>query len=148
MAPNATLVRPTTVRPAPAVPRSHFRCVAFYAFFVALSAAAGAYGLWSGTLALPPTLAARLPFQSSELAAVALFACVAVPFAALARFAQRNDRRTDLLAVLAGTVLTGWILVQVLLLSTFSTTHLFYLGVAATFLALGRTAIPTRRFTD
>ena len=88
------------------------RGLAVFAAVNALSAYAGAVALATGLTGVGDRLNARLPFDSPVFGAVALILIVAVPMTVLARAAWQGDRRTDSLAVLAGALLVGWIVVE------------------------------------
>lgn len=100
-------------------PNRHL-ALAVFAGINALAAWFGAMGLISGFLALPPELADRLPFGSPVLGGLALAAIVAVPLTLLAWCAATGDGRTAQVAELTGGLLVAWILVQVVILRSFS----------------------------
>ena len=87
---------------------------------MATAAVAGAVGLISGSLDLGATVTARLPADSPELAGVALAVVVALPMTAAAVAGARRLPASDDLAVLAGSALIGWIVVEAAVIRTFS----------------------------
>jgi hypothetical protein len=111
--------------------------LAVAAALVSFSAAAGAVGLISGALTLGEIIQ-RVPLESPVLAGVALAVSVAVPFGVLSVHAARRSPRTDQLAVLAGAALVGWIVVQVLVIRTFSWFQPTYLAIGLLFVRAGR----------
>lgn len=96
------------------------RAMAVCAALVASSAIGGSLGLATGTLEMGSGVNERLPFASPVLGGVALGLFVAVPFAGLAVAAWRGHAGTDALALLAGSVLVGWIIVEVAVIREFS----------------------------
>lgn len=87
---------------------------------VAVGAAAGAAGLATASLDLGATIVRRLPFQSTVVAAVALLAIVALPMAWGAVESWLGRRRANVLAVVAGALLVGWIVVELAVIRAFS----------------------------
>ena len=83
------------------------RGMAVAAAAVALPAVGGAVSLANGTIDMGEAIIDRFPWESVELAGVALFACVAVPFAALAVLAWRGSPRTPQATVAAGNAARG-----------------------------------------
>ena len=63
---------------------------------------------------------ARLPFASPVLAGAALAALVGVPMASSAVEAWQGADRAEVMAVGAGSLLVGWIVVQVGVIRSFS----------------------------
>ena len=121
---------------SPTVGHRH-RWLAVAAAAVALPAVGGAVSLANGTIDMGEAIVDRFPWQSVELAGLALFACVAVPFAALAVLAWRGShgpaghrgRRAA-----AG----AWIVVQLLVIRTLSFFHPTYLAIGLSFAWVGR----------
>jgi hypothetical protein len=74
----------------------------------------------SGALDFGRSITDRLPFDSPNLAGLALAATVGFPFTVLTVLAGRNDPRTNGAAISAGVVLIGWIVVQVAVIRSFS----------------------------
>ena len=109
------------------------------AAFNAVAAWGGAIALLGGATDFGETATARLPFESLVLAGLALAVAVAVPLSVLAWAEWRGTRWADSWALLAGVVLIGWILLQIVVLRTFSFFQPTYLLVGAYFvLASGR----------
>lgn len=108
---------------------------------VAVSAYGGAIGLVLGALGLPAELEARLPFGSPVLGGLALALVVALPSTVLARFAWRDDPRTDPMALVAGVLLVGWIVVELVFIRELSFFHPAYVLVGVVLLWLGRHGI-------
>lgn len=123
--PPAVSVRPTARRP----------WLAGFAALNALAAWGGAIALVFGGVDFGERTNARLPFDSLVLAGLALAAIVAVPLTVLARSAWVGSDRADDLALIAGSMLIGWIVVQVLVLRTFSLFQPAYLGVGVVLVA-------------
>jgi hypothetical protein len=96
------------------------RGLAVYAAAIALSAYYGAAGLVLGFLPGVDDLRPRLPFDSTLLGGLALLLVVAVPASATAVLAWRHDPRAAPAAVGSGTLLVGWIVVEVLVIREFS----------------------------
>jgi hypothetical protein len=110
-------------------------CVA--AGVTAASAYGGAIGLLVGGVDFGDTINHRLPFDSRPLAGLALAAIVGAPFTALAVLAGRDDPRTDCAAIVAGTTLIGWIVVQVVVIRSLSALQPICVIVGAAFLWVG-----------
>jgi hypothetical protein len=87
---------------------------------VATAALAGAVGLVTGSLGLGETVTARLPFASRRVAGAALAAVVGAPMARATVDAWRGTDQADATAVVAGTLLMGWIVVEVGVIRTVS----------------------------
>ena len=88
--------------------------------------------------ALPDEIAGRLPWESHALAGAALLLWVAVPFTALAAAAWRRDPLTDRLSVAAGAAVIAWIVMQILVIRTFSWFQPTYVAIGAGFVWAGR----------
>ncbi len=116
------------------------RLLAGAAALVAASAMAGAAGLAVGFLDMGDELNARLPAHSPVLGAFALGAVVAVPFTELARRAWIGDEQTELAALVAGSSLVGWILVELAVVREVSFLQPFYAAVGLAFVVVGRHA--------
>ena len=87
---------------------------------LAVLAYAGAAGLITGTIDYGPEITARLPFGSSVFGGVALALVVGVPMTLVAYLGARVDARTSLAAVVAGSLLVGWIVVEIGFVRTYS----------------------------
>ncbi|HTZ45045.1 MAG TPA: hypothetical protein VMB79_14385 [Jatrophihabitans sp.] len=133
-------------RPAPpAGGRRHRRpLLAMLAAFVALTALGGALGLLTGLLDAGPVITARLPWASPVAAGLALLAVVGLPGTVLGVLAVRGDRWADAAAVVAGTLLAGWIVVELVVIEEFSLFHPLYLGIGLLLVWAGRRALPGR----
>ncbi len=106
--------------------------------FAAVNAAAawvGALALMSGTLDFGERANHRLPFDSLVFAGCALAALVAIPLTGLAWLAWNGAARTNVVALVTGLMLVGWIVVQVVVLQAFSLFQPTYLCVGAYFIA-------------
>lgn len=134
------VVAPSGASPHPTRPWYRSRgLVGGVAAFNALAAWGGAIALLGGATDFGETATARLPFESLVVAGLALAAAVAVPLTVLAWAEWRDRRWADSWALLAGVVLVGWILLQIVVLRTFSFFQPTYLLVGAYFvLASGR----------
>lgn len=111
--------------------------IAVVAALNVLAAVAGAVGLATGFLRLGPELTSRLPGGSALLGGVALGLLVALPNGALAVLAVRADRRTGPTAIAVGTVLVGWIVVELAFLRELSFFHPLYVAVGLVLVWLG-----------
>ena len=108
-----------------------------YAGIVSVSAYAGAVGLATGALDTGAAINGRLPFHSPAFGGTALALVVGIPTTVLARYAWRGDRNTDRAAVVAGSLLIGWIAVELAVIRELSWLQFLYVGVGATFIAAG-----------
>jgi hypothetical protein len=127
---------------APAVDRH--RGLAIFAGINAVAAWGGAIGLATGALSITPQLEQRLPFASPVLGGLALGTFVAVPLSVLAWCAATGHRRTTSIAAGVGTLLIGWIVVQVLFLRSFSPFQPTYLAIGAGLIVWSRRRTPLR----
>lgn len=75
-----------------------------------------------------PTVTGRLPMHSPILGGIALTAIVAVPCTVLAWLAARADQREGPVAIAAGVLLVGWILVELAFIRELSFFHPAYVG--------------------
>ncbi len=114
------------------------RGLAAASFATAAGAWAGAAGLASGMLDIGPVLDQRLPFKSPVVGAMALTAVVAVPFTVLGVLAWRAASRSGPVAVAAGLLLMGWILVEFAFIRSFSFFHPIYFVIGLCFALVGR----------
>lgn len=87
---------------------------------VALCAWAGAILLTTGTVDLGTRVTSRLPLHSTVFAAIALTAFVAVPMTLTSWLCARHNAYWRIAGAAAGSMLIGWILVQLALIQTFS----------------------------
>ncbi|MBI4933824.1 MAG: alpha/beta fold hydrolase [Actinobacteria bacterium] len=99
----------------------------------AVVAWAGAFGLVTGWVDLGERINDRLPFDSPLLAGFALVMFVAMPLTLLAWSAWQGAARTNDLAFITGLMLIGWVVVQVVVLRSFSLLQPLYLCVGAGF---------------
>jgi hypothetical protein len=111
--------------------------VAAVAIVNTVGAGLGAVGLVTGWLPLDPTAIARLPWDSVVLGGVALGLVVMLPNALLSILALRRDGRCGAASVAAGTLLVGWILVQLAFVREVSLLHPLYLAIGALQMWLG-----------
>ncbi|RDI55249.1 hypothetical protein [Nocardia mexicana] len=88
--------------------------------FVAIWALAGAAGLISGAIDLGATVEERIPFDSPVFAAVALALMVGIPMTFTTVLVARTDPRAPAVAMIAGALLVGWIIVQIYTIEVFS----------------------------
>lgn len=86
---------------------------------VAVSAFGGAVGLTVGSIDLGMSVAHRLPMESPTLGGVAL-AAVGLPMSLAALEEWRATGLADVISVAAGTMLVGWIVVELVTIRTFS----------------------------
>jgi hypothetical protein len=108
------------------------------AAITSISAFGGTIGLLGGALTFPDEILQRIPAESHALAGLALLVWVAVPFAALAVAAGRGSGRTPDLAVGCGLLLVAWIVVQILIIRSFSWFQPTYLVIGLLFIRAGR----------
>ncbi len=114
------------------------RLLATFAALNALSAWSGVVGLVGGGLSFGEELNQRLPFDSLVLAGLALAVVVALPSTILAVLAWRGDPRTAAATTALGVLLIGWIVVQLLVLQSFSFFQPLYAAIGVAFLVAGR----------
>lgn len=119
-----------------ATPTRHRGLGAFLGL-VSLSAYGGVVGFLSGAIDMGPEITSRFPFASPVLAGIALLAVVAVPTTVAAIAALRGSPRTGDLTTVAGVLLVGWIVVQVLVIREFSWFQPAYGLVGLVLLVLG-----------
>jgi hypothetical protein len=134
----------TTLAPRDLRPR-HRWLLACLAAINAPAAWIGMLGLLGGGLSLGPVVTERLPFDSPEVAGVALGALIAVPSTALAAMAFRGDPRSAPLAVRVGGMLILWIVVQLLVIRSFSLFQPICVASGAWLMVLGRRSRPATR---
>lgn len=114
------------------------RGLAVAALAVAVSAWAGAAGLIVGFLSIGTELNQRLPAHSPVVGGIALAVVVAAPFSALGLLAWRGHRGTARAAALAGVVLMGWIVVELIVIRSISFFHPAFLLVGIAFVVASR----------
>lgn len=112
-----------------------------FAACVAVSAWFGMVGLMFDLIGLPEETEHRLPLHSPVLGGIALALVVAVPTTVLAWLAWHDDPRTDQMALTAGILVVGWILVEYLFIREFSFFHPTYLVIGAVLIWIGRSAM-------
>lgn len=96
------------------------RPAALLAGLMAFCAYAGAVGLVGGGIDPGPAVTARLPFGSAALAGFALLLLVGVPMTVAAVTCWHGDPWAAVVLVGAGLALAGWIVVELLVIRTFS----------------------------
>lgn len=109
------------------------RGLALFAAANAVAAWIGAVGLMTGFVDLGDRLEQRLPFDSPLAGGLALATVVAAPLTLLAWAAWRQWPSTDRIAQVAGVLLIGWILVQIVVLHAFSWFQPAYLAIGVGF---------------
>ncbi len=119
------------------------RAIAVIAGLNTVTALAGAVGLAWGFLDLDVVSTSRLPWGSTVVAGVALALLVAAPNALLTVLAARRERSTGLVAVLVGTLLVLWILIELAFIRELSFFHPLYIGVGLALVWLGLRSIST-----
>jgi hypothetical protein len=87
---------------------------------VAIGAVAGAVGLARSSINFGTAINTRLPFESPVFAGGALSVVVGVPMAVAAVQSWRGGRWTNPLAMGAGALLMGWIVVEIGVIRSFS----------------------------
>ena len=118
--------------------------LAILAGAIAVSAYGGALGLIAGFLPLGAVVTSRLPFASPVLGGIALLVVVAIPATAVAGLAARGDRRAADMAVAAGVLLAGWIVVELAFIRELSFFHPLFLVAGGLLIWLGVRARPRR----
>ena len=116
------------------------RAIGALAVVTAVSAYAGATGLVTGLLATDGTLDSRLPFASPVFGGIALACIVGVPSTVLAVQAFRRDTSFAVAAVVVGTLLIGWIGVELAFIRELSFFHPIYAAIGVVFLRAGLAA--------
>ena len=124
-----------STRTDPAI-REH-RALGVTSACVAVAAGMGAIALLIGATDFGPELNGRLPFASPRFAGVALLVVVALPMTVVAVFASRHDPRAPTAAIVAGALLVGWIVIQLVVLRSFSWLQPICAALGATVLLLG-----------
>jgi len=104
---------------------------------VALSAFVGAAGLMTGFMDPGTTIDARLPFASSAFGGIALAVVVGVPMTVAAIDAWRSNPQMDTMAIGAGMLLVGWIVVEMAVIRSFSWLQPALLSVGVAIAAAG-----------
>jgi hypothetical protein len=103
---------------------------------IALGAIGGSVALIGGAASLGSTINARLPFKSPVLAGIALFFVVAIPMTAAAISSFRGAASQNRLAMYAGAILMGWIVIELAFIRSFSWLQpAFFLAGAAVSIA-------------
>jgi hypothetical protein len=119
-----------------ATPTRH-RALGVFLGLVALSAYGGVAGFLAGAIDMGPEITSRFPFASPVLAGIALLSVVALPTTVAAVAAWRGSPRTGDLTTVAGVLLVGWIVVQVLVIREFSWFQPVYASIGLVLLVLG-----------
>jgi hypothetical protein len=132
----------TPASPPVAPPLWRRRGLAVFAAINAAAAWAGAVGLATGAIGLGDRLEDRLPFASPVLGGLALATVVAVPLSVLAWQAWTGDRRAGGTSLVAGTLLVGWIVLQLAFLQELSFFHPAYVAIGIVFISAGLRSRP------
>jgi hypothetical protein len=111
--------------------------LALSAGLMATSAIAGAAGLVSGFIDIGHRLNGRLPFGSPVVGGLALAVVVGLPFFVTAQRAWRGDRRSGEAALVAGTLLVLWIVVELAFIRELSFLHPLCAVIGAAFAVVG-----------
>jgi hypothetical protein len=104
---------------------------------VAVNAYAGSVALAIGVVDFGATIIERLPFGSPVFAAIALTVIVAVPMTIACWFAARGYPRLPPAAIAAGTLLIGWVVVQIAFIQTVNWLHAVMVVAGLAVLATG-----------
>ncbi|GAA3463770.1 putative membrane protein YfcA [Saccharothrix longispora] len=88
--------------------------------FVALNAVIGGIGFLGGGIDMGPVITSRFPWHSPVVAGSALLVAVAAPMISVVFLALRRDRRWSGAAMAAGLALICWIVLQLLVIRTYS----------------------------
>ncbi|MGB8857723.1 MAG: CoA-binding protein [Ilumatobacteraceae bacterium] len=111
--------------------------VALAAGLMAASALVGGAGLIGGFIDIGHRLNSRLPFSSPVFGGIALAVVVGIPFVVLAKYAWRGDRRSGEAALVAGTLLVGWIVIELAFIREVSFLHPLCAVAGAAFAVVG-----------
>lgn len=87
---------------------------------IAVLAYGGAAGLITGVIDFGAEINARLPFHSPVFGGAALAVVVGAPMTVAAWLAARRDTRSSIAAVIAGSLLVGWIAVEIGFVQSYS----------------------------
>ncbi len=117
--------------------------LAVFAAVNAIAAWGGALGLITGFLDLGE-IEQHLPFESPVLGGIALAVVVACPLTLLTWSAWTGSDSTGTVALVTGVLIIGWIVVQVLVIRTFSPFQPAYLVVGGVLIALSGRLRPGR----
>lgn len=128
---------------APTAPMPHRGALAALTLFVGLTALAGGVELiaWprgNPAMGLDVTALRYSPFTDFVLPGLILFVCVGLSNTAAAILALRRHPRTAPLALFAGAMITGWIVIEALLLRTAHPLQALYLALGLATLTLAR----------
>lgn len=113
--------------------------LAVTAGLMAASALAGAAGLIAGFIDLGGRLNDRLPFGSPVFAGLALSVVVGLPFFLVASYAWNGDRRSGEAALVAGSLLVLWIVVELAFIREVTFLHPLCAVIGAAFAIVGST---------
>lgn len=111
--------------------------LAVSAGLMAASALAGAAGLIGGFIDMGDRLNGRLPFGSPVVGGLALSMVVGLPFFLVASYAWRGDRRSGEAALVAGSLLVLWIVVELAFIRELSFLHPLCAVIGAAFAIVG-----------
>ncbi len=103
-----------------------------------MSAWTGAVALMFGWISLGPGVSERLPFDSPVIGGIALMLVVAMPMSLLFIVARCESRRTRVTALVAGALLVGWIIVELVFIREFSWFHPLYVALGVVVILVGR----------
>lgn len=117
--------------------------LAAFAGLNALAAGVGAVGLATGLIALGDEIESRLPLASPVVAGLGLAMVVALPLSALTLLAWVGHPAVAPAEVVAGSMLVGWITIEVAFIREFSWLQLVYGAIGLGFAVHG--ALPTGR---
>ena len=122
----------------------HHRLLSASEALVAVSAWGGAVGLATGKLDLGPSVTGRLPGGSPVVSGLALATVVGVPMTIAAVQEWRSALRADVTSMAAGSLLVGWIGVEMTVIRSFSWLQPAYAVAGAGIAAAGWHARSTR----
>lgn len=111
--------------------------LAVTAGLMAASALIGAAGLVSGFIDMGDRLNSRLPFGSPVFGGLALSVVVGLPFFLVASYAWNGDRRSGEAALVAGSLLVLWIVVELAFIRELSFLHPLCAVIGAAFAIVG-----------
>lgn len=113
------------------------RLAAGFSGLMALAAYYGSLGLITGFMPVGDQVESRLPFRSPILAGLALAVAVALPMTLAAVLCWRRHPESGAATRLAGAILVVWILVEVMIIRTFSPLQPICAAAGAALVLLG-----------
>lgn len=112
--------------------------------FMAVWAYAGAIGLIGGGVDLDAAANQRLPFHSPVFAGIALAVVLGIPMTVAAWSARHAPAET---AIVAGAIILGWILIEIVIIRVFNGLQAFCLAYGIFLTALGTASFKRGRLS-